>query len=257
MDELAETYALSRPVINDRLKLYNPPATQPYQELKPQPIVLVVDAFYWKRGDGIMLLRAANLKRNLLWFPVASETIADYQYGIDCLIKAGWKITGFVVDGRRGVIKALETIAPVQYCQFHQKKTIRGYLTKNPQAQAARELKAIVDLLTITDKQSFEAWLNAWHKTYETMLKERTTHPSGKRSYTHRRLRAAYFSLVHNLPWLFTYHQYPAIPNTTNSLDGSISHIRTLHRVHRGKKLNGRHKLTDTFLRGKTARKFT
>jgi hypothetical protein len=238
--------------MNALLNAYEPPKTQPYQELLPCSIVLVIDAFYWQRGDGVMLFRAVNLKRNLLWFLIKSETIADYLTGVNRLIEAGFNITGFVVDGRKGVVKALEKIAPVQYCQFHQKKTIRGYLTKNPKHEAAIELKAIADKLTTTDKLSLEANLQKWHIKWDDPLKERTEHPGGGWGYTHRRLRSAYFSLIHNLPWLFTCHNYPEIPNTTNSLDGSISHLRTLHRVHRGVQLRRRCNLTDTLLRGKT-----
>lgn len=236
--------------MHDRLSRYTPPTTQPYQEIVPQQVVLVIDAFFWRRGDGVMVFRAANLKRNLLWFPVASENVNHYLYGVGLLQQAGWQVTGFTVDGRKGVITALESIAPVQYCQFHQKQTVRQYLTKRPKHQAAQELKVIADLLAVTDRQSFETWLQAWYDQQQDLLKERTYHESGKWSYTHRRLRSTYFSLKHHLPWLFTYHEHAQLPNTTNTLDGSISHLRTLHRVHRGAQLRRKHNLTDTFLRG-------
>lgn len=173
--------------------------------------------------------------------------------------KVGWEIQGFVIDGRKGVAQALQAYAPVQYCQFHQKKTIKKYLTSNPQTQPAIELKIIADRLTFTDRPSLEGWLQAWHEKWAETLKERTIHPESQRwSYTHKRLRSAYFSLIHNLPWLYTYHERMVelnklpIPNTTNSLDGSISHLRTKVRVHSGVKKLSRQKITDTLLRGKT-----
>ena len=44
---------------------------------------------------------------------------------------------------------------------------------------------------------------------------------TGKEYFKHRKLVAAYKSLRRNLPYLFTYKNYPELdmPNTTNSLD--------------------------------------
>ena len=47
-------------------------------------------------------------------------------------------------------------------CQFHQSAIIRSYLTKKPKLKAAQELMEVVDLLTITDKKSFEGALFIW-----------------------------------------------------------------------------------------------
>ena len=46
--------------------------------------------------------------------------------------------------------------------------------------------------------------------------------------YTHKKVRSAYRSLKTNLPNLFTYQRYLAlnIPNTTNTIDGSLLDIR-------------------------------
>ena len=43
-------------------------------------------------------------------------------------------------------------------------------------------------------------------------------------------------SLKNNLPYLFTYQDYPAlqIPNTTNSLEGSFAQLKELVVIHRG-----------------------
>lgn len=237
------------------LDKYAPPQTQPYQELVPQQTTLVIDAYFRSRGDGTLIFRSPEIGRNLLWFDIRYETVHEYLRGVDVLQHVGWEIAGFTVDGRRGVIAALSRIAAVQHCQFHQAQTIRRYLTMAPQLPAAQELKAVVALLTITNRQSFEAQLLAWYEKWHTTLKQRTYHPSGAWSYTHQRLRRAYRSVHTNLPHLFTYQEHLAIPNTTNSLDGSISHVRTMHRVHQGLQLRQRRKVTDTLLRGKYPKK--
>lgn len=256
LPQLADDTHVSIPVMRARLDAYETPGTRPYQELTPRPTMLVIDAYFRSRGDGTLIFRSPELKRNLYWKDITYETVAEYVAGVHLMQAAGWTFTGFTVDGRKGVVSALAATAPVQYCQFHQKKTIRDYLTKNPKTAAAQELKALTSLLTMTDEASFQAWLTAWHTKWHEFLKERTVHPDGSTSYTHRRLRAAYRSLHTNLPYLFTYQSHAGMPNTTNTLDGSISHLRTMHRVHRGIKLRRRRKVTDTLLRGKYPKKF-
>lgn len=86
-------------------------------------------------------------------------------------------------------------------------------------------------------KNSLNNWKTGIKNGLTSFLKERTVNPITKRwCYTHKRVRAAYRSLKINLPYLFTYQNYPKldIPNTTNSLDGSFSQLKMKLGVHRG-----------------------
>jgi len=68
-------------------------------------------------------------------------------------------------------------------------------------------------------------------------LKERTVNlETNKWNYTHKKLRSAYLSLVHNLDHLFIFERNPTmgIPNTTNSLEGIFTDVKTNIRVHKG-----------------------
>lgn len=232
------------------------PDTYPYEEMVPRPINLVIDAFYWKRGEGVLVFKAAHLKQCLFWLEIEAESIALYQVGVSMLLMAGWQITSITVDGRRGILEALGAYAPVQLCHFHQLATVTRYLSKKPQLQAAIELKKISLSLTSTDPDRWTAILKIWHYKHHLFLKEKTYHPSGRWSYTHRRVRSCYYSLIRNVPYLFTYLRDDSIPNTTNALDGYVSHLRTLHRVHRGTKLHRRRKITEEVLRGKSTKKY-
>lgn len=222
----------------------------------PHAIFLIIDAFYYHRGDGMMLFRDPLKQQNLLWFPIQYETIATYTIGVNLLLEHGWQIKGITVDGRRGVMQALASYAPVQHCHFHQLATINRYLTRRPKLEAAIALRRIALLLTYINQSQLTVLLETWHVRYGDLLKERTYHPSGRWSYTHRQLRSAYFSLKHNLPYLFTYLQHSNMPNTTNSLDGSITTLKTLLRLHKGMNLSLRHKVTEEVLRGLPTKKF-
>ena len=254
LEQLAQTHQLGTKTIQKILQKHTSKTTSPSEEITPQSIYLVIDAFYRSRGDGTILFRAVTLKQNLLWKDIRYETIDDYVWGVERLIELGWHIMGIVIDGRRGTIKRLSEYAPVQHCQFHQLQTVTKYLTKRPKSEAGQALKRVASTLTQIDRKTFEKLLNYWYQKYGDLVKEKTHHPLGRWSYTHESLRSCYYSLVHNTPHLFTYRDHPFMPNTTNSLDGSISHLRTLHRIHRGSQLRTRRNFTEEVLRGKTTK---
>lgn len=256
LTQLSIRYHLSIPTVRSIIDQYQTPTKFPFEHLKPQSVFLAIDAFYRKRGTGILVFRAINLEQNLLWFDIRSEAVFNYTYGVEVLAKAGWDIKGIVIDGRRGVLKTLSLYAPVQHCQFHQIAIVKRYLTSKPQTEAGLELRQLGLTITKTTKTVFTFLLADWYQKWGEFIKEKTIHPSGIKSYTHKRVRSCYFSLKHNLAWLFVYQEIVGLPNTTNSLDGSISHLRSLIRLHRGAKLSLQRKITHELLKGKNPQFF-
>lgn len=219
-----------------------------FPPLPPQPTVIVADTTYWGRSYGVCVFRSPSLKRNLCWTEVEQETAAVYAQSLKGLQERGWTVTAAVIDGRRGVAKVFEAQGiPVQFCQFHQMKTVTKYLTRKPQTEAAQELRRLACALHKTNDADFTAALAAWHARHGLFLNERSLAPHKKRGweYTHRKLRAAYQSLQKNLPYLFTYQKFPElnIPNTTNSIDGMFSQLKNKIAVHRGLNRERRFKL--------------
>ena len=150
-----------------------------------------MDATYWGKSFGVLLIVDAYRKR-LLWrkFLDKKETIADYLEGIEWLRDHKFKVLGIVCDGLWGLPQALARYR-VQYCQFHQVKTVEEYLTKNPQTDAGKELQKIAHLLCHTDKESFIGMLDMWYDKWGEWLKHRTLdRKTGKKSYTHQRVRS-------------------------------------------------------------------
>jgi hypothetical protein len=132
--------------------------------------------------------------------------------------------------------------------QFHQSAIIRRYLTKNPKLKASQEQMEVVDLMTITDKESFIGALGKW----DFFLKERTINPvTNKSAYTHKKLRSAYNSLKNNLPWLFNWYDHfeLGIPNTTNAIDGHFSNLKNKLRNHNGLSIERKKKFKNEFLK--------
>jgi len=220
-------------------------------EITPRKVVVLMDTTYWGRNFGVMLFKDAYTKENLLKYYVKTETNNQYIEGILELKKRGFTILGIVCDGRRGLLQSFKSI-PIQMCQFHQVAIIRRYITKNPKLPASIELKEVVSLLKMTDKESFEGALNEWFVKWESFLNERTTNPeTGKNHYSHKRLRSAYRSLKTNLKWLFTWYDYAPlnIPNTTNAIDGHFSDLKNKLRNHNGLSKERKMKFIDEFFK--------
>ena len=242
---MAEKYGCSPRTIKRKLDAYIPPKGMS----SPGRAVVVMDTTYWGRKYGVMLFKDALTGRDLLWYFVKSETNALYAQGIAELEGMGYVIPAVVFDGRKG-LPAMFPDKKMQLCQFHQQKTVRKYLTKHPKTEAAIELKAIVDMLTDTDKESFVGMFDEWCEKWDGYLKERTTDTeTGKSHYTHKRLRSAYLSIKRNLPLLFTWYDYieMRIPNTTNLIDGHFSHLKRMLRNHNGMTRERREKLVIGF----------
>lgn len=225
------------------------------QHLEPRSVVLICDMTFWGRSYGVIVFRDPHNKKNLWWYESFQETPYIYAHGLDELDKQGWTIQGVVIDGKRGIATVFECAGiPVQYCQFHQIKTINKYLTRKPKLDAARALRYLTLSLTHTTEDQFRADLVLWYERYESFLNEKTVSPNTKRGwqYTHRRIRSAYRSLKTNCSRLFTYQRYPKlnIPNTTNSLDGMFSQVKNRLAVHRGLKRNRRFKIISQILSG-------
>ena len=134
---------------------------------------------------------------------------------------------------------------------IYQIAIVTRYITKKPRLQAGVELRELILLLTKTDKESFIGGLNEWNKKWKDFLKEKTINPdTDKWHYTHRGLKSAYRSLNTNLPYLFTWYDYPELnmPNTTNSLEGTFSNLKTKLRVHSGLKEHRKKKVINEIL---------
>jgi hypothetical protein len=221
--------------------------------VEKQPINLLMDATFFSRTDGVLVCRAN--RRNLYWKEIPSEKIEYYGECLDTLEAAGFRFKSFTIDGRKGVRTLLQKLhpeTPIQQCQFHQLQTITQKLTRNPKLDAGKELRAVALTLTRTTRQKFTAALDQWHERWGEFLKERTFSKDRKRHwrYVHERLRSAYFSLHRNLPWLFTYQDFPMlrIPNTTNSCDGSFAHWKNKIELHRGIRKRRRKQMMDYLL---------
>ena len=202
-----------------------------------QPVALVCDTTYFAHY-GVMVWRCFNRRANLFWRFIQEETVVDYLAGIKELERQGYIISAITCDGQKGLLGALKRAGYLaQLCQFHLLKTITRYLTKKPQLEASQELRRLALSLSYSDEEGFNYAFALWSDRWAKFLQEKTFDSETKAwQYTHRRLRSAVRAIIYALPYLFTFEHYPDlnIPKTTNTLDGTFSHLKQRVRIHRG-----------------------
>lgn len=184
------------------------------------------------------------------------ETYAHYCVALDALAGFGIYPKACVVDGVTGLAGVLEQRGiPVQYCQFHQIKTVLSYITRNPVLEPNIELKRIVKSLTHVDRKVFKNLYDCWIYKNKLWLSEKTYNPeTGKYEYTHQKTKSAARSLRNNYKYLYTFERYPElkIPNTNNMLEGINSAIKHKLNHHRGAKKALKTQLVRDFLSRRT-----
>lgn len=194
-----------------------------------------LDATYWGRNNGILLALDDQTGKVLYLAFINHERISDYTDAVTSIEARGYKVKGIIIDGIKNLFKAFSGYK-IQMCQFHMKQIIKRYLTLNPRLLAARDLKSLMERLTLEGKDDFikeyEAWKNEWKDT----LNKRTELKNGKSHYRHRRLRSAMNSIDFYLPYLFTYQEdgCSGMPNTNNKIEGTFTDLKRNLNDHSG-----------------------
>jgi len=248
LSELGVQYERSYKWVRSQLDAHKVTQTN----LTPQSTIIVADTTFWGRGYGVCVFRSWNLKQNIWWNEVSSELMTHYHYGRKILEERGWTFTAAVIDGRRGLATVFNDI-PVQTCHFDQMKTVTRYLTRKPQTDAGKALRAVMFTLTESTETEFTRLLYAWKKQYGYILTDKTYILGTRRWYhTHKKTRSAYLSMERNLPYLFTYLRYPElnIPNTTNTIDGYFAGLKKKIAQHHGLRKDRRFRVISELLKG-------
>jgi hypothetical protein len=138
--------------------------------LHPQAVIGIADITFWGRGYGVLVFRSWDLRQNLYWTEVISETAAAYLEGRQILESLGYSFKAIVLDGRKG-IKEVFTDIPVQICHFHQLAAIKRYLTSRPKLEAGKELRIIALVLPKLNENLLTRALDEWHSKMVRILK--------------------------------------------------------------------------------------
>jgi hypothetical protein len=197
------------------------------QKVEPTSVVLLVDTTYFWKNWWVIVFKDAHSKKILHHQVVCYETNEWYKQWIQHLQQEWRTIRGIVCDGKKWLLWWFKDI-PTQMCHFHQTAIVRRYITKKPTLEPNKELKDIVDWLSRTDKETFEAELHKRYKKHKAFLNEKWINEQGKGYVIHRRTRSIYYSWKRNIPYVFVYRDYwwhIDIPNTPNGIEWKFSHL--------------------------------
>lgn len=266
VSEIAQLSGLARQSLSKQFRnIFAQQATFTY----PSSITLLILDGIYIHGRTLLALIGLADDRHLVWSFTDRETSGSWFELLSRLPIP----TVVVCDGHSGLMPTLRALWPktaIQRCHFHVLKLARVYLTLRPRTRAGRELQALLWTLTSCRthqaRDDFRLRFETWCRRHEALLSERShsiaAHERKHWWYTHKKLRGVRSLLVHALPNLFTFLDYPDCPNTTNAVEGGVNaQIAEALRLHRGLRLHQKPTLVSLVLakinQGKTTRKVT
>lgn len=202
---------------------------------------LLTDATYFKQTCLLAYQDSEDGYTQLIRFS-DGEHYQEIKEDLDNLIKLGVQIESITCDGRKSILKAIKKSLPtalVQRCLVHIQRMCLLWLTRYPKHPSGVELRALALLLlkikTENDRLFWIKELQSWYDRHKDYLKEKTYNAQTERYwYTHKLLRRSYFTIHRALPNMFHYLSDPAIPKTTNGIEGFFSHLKNHLDLHRG-----------------------
>lgn len=244
LEELSKKENISIKTIRNYLDVYQVDFAIPTPCLFP--VNMLYDATFFGMEYGFIVF--SDNDKIIYFEEIKTENITVIKNGFKKLKDKGYKFKSFTIDGRRGVIQMLEKEfpnVPIQFCHFHQKSIIRRYITNNPKTECGIDIKMLMNDLKHMTEIEFTETLTEIEIKHSDFINDKNE--NGK--WKHKRIRSAIRSLKTNLPYLFTYKNYPHlnIPNTTNKLEGIFSHLKEKVKIHRGLR-NDRKKKMITFI---------
>jgi hypothetical protein len=145
-------------------------------------------------------------------------------------------------DASPGIIRGVKLEypeLPYQRCVTHVQRDARSFITQKPKTEGAKELGPLIPMLSeIRSHYEKDGWVKnfeSWCRRSESFIKERTYSDDKQHWwYTHKQLRRAKALIENAIPNLFHYLGDPAIPKTSNGLEGRFSSFKQHYKQHRG-----------------------
>ena len=207
-----------------------------------------IDATYWGHNWGVMLALDEESGKPLYLEIIAHEKVQDFVDAVRSIEGRNYVIKGIVIDGMKSLFDEFGNYK-IQMCQYHMIQIVRRYLTLHPRLIAARELNDLVGGITTKRGADFEKEYREWKSKWNEMLNRRSTLKSGKKQFTHKRLRSAMHSVDFYLPYLFTYQQpgCEGMPNTNNKIEGTFTDLKKNLNNHSGMSKENRKRFISGF----------
>ena len=207
---------------------------------------LLIDGTYFRNKVCLVVYRGHHIKSTVFYRLTDKEREWEIIQDLQTLKALGVRIESITSDGARDIIRAVRYVFPYasrQRCLVHIERECLSWITQFPKTSAGIALRRLVlqisDIATHNDERFWKMQLEKWHLQYGEFLKERTvSRTTGTSSYTHDKLRKAYFHIWRALPDMFSFIDNPRIPKSTNALESFFGHLKDNLRLHRGLSLD-------------------
>lgn len=195
--------------------------------------------------DGTFLHRPKSI---IAMMDGQTYTLVSGQYGISenserqlmaffsPLKQEGLSPRSFTVDGNPQAIKVIGMLWPgikIQRCLIHVQRQGLSWCRRYPKTAYARMLRDIflevTNIRSVAQRDEFLARVSEWEDKYGSLI---NTKPEIGRVFSD--IKRARSMLLHALPNMFHYLDAPQISNSTNSLEGYFSRLKSHYRQHRG-----------------------
>lgn len=209
--------------------------------IKREGVHFRIDATYFAKFCVVCYQDDYDGYTQLLRF-TDGEHYEEIREDLANLLKLGIQIESITSDGHKSALKAIRKSVPdaiVQRCLVHIQRMCLIWLTRYPRHPAGQQLRRLVlQILKIETENDRIYWTReflSWHEFHKDYLNERTYNTeTGRYWYTHKLLRRSYITIKRALPNMFHYLSNPAIPKTTNGIEGYFSHLKNHLDIHRG-----------------------
>ena len=199
---------------------------------------LIFDGTFVHRPTSLVALMDASSGRLIYaQYPVSENSEKQLRSFFAPLLVRGLNPMSCTVDGNPHAIRVLRALSPgiiIQRCLVHIQRQGLMWCRRNPRTPMARRLRDIfvkvTHIRTGPERDQFVAEVIEWETSYGRQIQRR---PERGRVFSD--IKRARSMLLRALPDMFHYlDEDPAIPRSTNRLEGYFSTLKAHYRQHRG-----------------------
>lgn len=158
----------------------DPPELPTLNQSETAETFLLLDGLWLKRGFILMAYRQSRNLRLLHISVVGREAATKIAKDLKYLILLGYRFTGIVSDGGKGIVSAVNEVfprKPHQICLAHLHRDVINAIGRYPKSERVRELKLLADhVWLIESKEALKWWkkqVAIWVESHNIFLKER------------------------------------------------------------------------------------
>ena len=213
--------------------LHQPPPIQPdFSAFRH----LLFDGTILAHRKGVFAVMDAARFAVVYAAPEMAEGPAHLQPFCATLAHHGLAPLSATVDGNPHLLRLLRRVWPtivIQRCLVHIQRQGLSWCRRSPKRPDARQLRTlfrhVMAIHTKADREEFVAQVQAWEHRYGQRLAGQA-----ERGWVFSDLKRARSMLLAALPNMFHYLDDPAIPKSTNALEGYFARLKHKYRQHRG-----------------------